>query len=639
MRIIPMSNKSIFYILLSLSAFVVLFILLKSDNTFDTGDGIQHYLMAKYCWKHPELLLDLWGKPIFTLLSSPFAQFGLKGMIFFQMIFAFLASIYAFKITDQFNYSLNSVIPIFIFFSPIYFAVINSGLTEILFSFFLVLTYYLYIQKKYILGTIIFSFAIFVRPESYFIIPIIAIYLLLRKKYKYIPLLATGFFIFSIIGYFHFNDIFWIIHNNYQVSQNYPQKGEFLHYIKNYKNIWGTYYFVFLIIGFSLCLYQLLTNFKNFFSNDSFFLEENFLISTSIIVVVLLHTLMNWLPGLHSNLGMLRFMAGIIPLSSIIAIRGLNILNFIPLKTFIKIPLIIILILLTIPSPFKSYFFPFQLNNEQYVIKECANFLNTFNLSNKHICYLHPYLPDLIELDPFDNKKSTLLWSLDKQNLHSLNDSTFIIWDSHFAPQEGNTPLNILLNDTCLVPLKHFKYADTTAPFDAWIFIKKCHSKNVTTLPPNELVTSNGLIKKLVDSLFINFDNYNIKEINNISDKYAFSGKFSYEWTSTNEWGYVFSKKIINKKDINLIDITFKILPKDSLKEVLIITHIVDDNNKTHEWYGYKMSSNLPIQQWKEIHIKKVILNSCNDCNINIYFWNKSKNHFFIDDISIKYLQ
>ena len=69
---------------------VALFLLrLVSDGVREMGDGIQHYMMARFCWRHPELILDLWGKPLFTLLASPFAQFGYKGMSAFNALLAF----------------------------------------------------------------------------------------------------------------------------------------------------------------------------------------------------------------------------------------------------------------------------------------------------------------------------------------------------------------------------------------------------------------------------------------------------------------------------------------------------------------------------------------------------------------------
>ena len=44
------------------------------DGTYDSGDSIQHYLFAHYAPHHPELLLDLCGKPFFTGFVKDFLE-------------------------------------------------------------------------------------------------------------------------------------------------------------------------------------------------------------------------------------------------------------------------------------------------------------------------------------------------------------------------------------------------------------------------------------------------------------------------------------------------------------------------------------------------------------------------------------
>src|SRR5690554_7112186 len=94
-------EKGAFFLLLFLSFFTVLFIYFKADAPYDTGDGIAHYQIARYSWKYPLLLLDWWGKQFFTLVSSPFAQFGMKGMYIFQALNAAITSILLYKIASK----------------------------------------------------------------------------------------------------------------------------------------------------------------------------------------------------------------------------------------------------------------------------------------------------------------------------------------------------------------------------------------------------------------------------------------------------------------------------------------------------------------------------------------------------------
>ncbi len=57
-------------------ALVYVWIALRAENPAGGQDSWNHYLYARWSLKHPLLLLDLWGKPFFTFLAMPFAQFG-----------------------------------------------------------------------------------------------------------------------------------------------------------------------------------------------------------------------------------------------------------------------------------------------------------------------------------------------------------------------------------------------------------------------------------------------------------------------------------------------------------------------------------------------------------------------------------
>ena len=71
------------------------------ENILDPGDGIKHFQIAKYSWDYPSLLLHHWGKPLFTLLSSPFAQLGFNGMIFFNILLFVVCAVFILKIAQQ----------------------------------------------------------------------------------------------------------------------------------------------------------------------------------------------------------------------------------------------------------------------------------------------------------------------------------------------------------------------------------------------------------------------------------------------------------------------------------------------------------------------------------------------------------
>jgi hypothetical protein len=74
----PGSSFSAWAIALATLALIAFYIsyTLRSSGTYQ-DDDIGHYLIARWSWRHPELLLDVWGRPTFTLLYAPIAPLGL----------------------------------------------------------------------------------------------------------------------------------------------------------------------------------------------------------------------------------------------------------------------------------------------------------------------------------------------------------------------------------------------------------------------------------------------------------------------------------------------------------------------------------------------------------------------------------
>ena len=107
-----------------------------SPDSFSDDDR-SHYLMSHYSWRHPELFLDLWGRPAYTLLASPFSQFGLRAAGSFNILVSLLSCYVAFQIAHTLGLSrpwlaaaLTAVQPFFVLLS-------FGSLTEPLFSLLL----------------------------------------------------------------------------------------------------------------------------------------------------------------------------------------------------------------------------------------------------------------------------------------------------------------------------------------------------------------------------------------------------------------------------------------------------------------------------------------------------------------------
>ncbi|HOW32578.1 MAG TPA: hypothetical protein PLP88_13520, partial [Bacteroidales bacterium] len=172
-----MSEKTEKIIATSLiSVLLVLFSVLAilSTTIFEGADNIAHYNLAHYAFKHPELFLYHWGKPLFTILSSPFAQFGFTGIKLFNVVAGIATAYFAYRYLRSQKIELPFVVMPFVVFVPMYFMMMQTGLTEVLCSLIFVAAAFCFADKRYLLSAIIISFVPIARTETLITLPIFA---------------------------------------------------------------------------------------------------------------------------------------------------------------------------------------------------------------------------------------------------------------------------------------------------------------------------------------------------------------------------------------------------------------------------------------------------------------------------------
>ncbi|MEY3343952.1 MAG: hypothetical protein RL090_1636, partial [Bacteroidota bacterium] len=91
-------GKSRMFFLLVLIFVFYLVQALAFEGSYGGGDGVRHYLISKWSWDHPGQLLYSWGKPFFTLVTSPFSQFGLIGIKIYNALAATFTAWFAYLI-------------------------------------------------------------------------------------------------------------------------------------------------------------------------------------------------------------------------------------------------------------------------------------------------------------------------------------------------------------------------------------------------------------------------------------------------------------------------------------------------------------------------------------------------------------
>ena len=638
MLTLKQENRIVTYILFA-AAVIYIINTIAWDGSYGGGDGIRHYLVARYSWKHPEQLLYHWGKPFFTLVSSPSAQFGLYGIKIFNSLLGIATGYIAFLIARKLNLKHAWLVAVLILFTPLFVQTVNSGLTEPLFAFIIILCAWLFMNEKYFWPTILISFLPFVRSEGNLILPLFAFILFIRKQIFLIPFLTFGTIAYSIIGYFYYHDLFWIQTQNPYKGLNFDiyGKGPLNHYVMGYDEILGLPLTVFYCIGLLLICFlaiKKIPSITKIFSSKDLFYDELFLIHAAFIIYFVAHSIF-WWKGLFGSLGLIRSMAGVVPFAAFTAFRGaefllqgLNKSQFAAALTAVVISAVIIF------YAFQPKYFPLQLLPEEVVIKEACDWYKTQNFNPPKIYYLFPWLAHGLDIDAFDGEHVGELWgfynAIKEWGLDAaVPIGTIIFWDAHFGANEAYIPLDSLLKNP------NYKLIKTFQP-DVPIKTLGGYDFTVNVFERIEHVDRTILDKKDYDLE----SGEGLANYSSVKDTLAHSGSRACVLNIQTEFGIMYERTLNDMPEIKLArSAIVKLFCNSALpiKDAVIVCSVEDENSKAIFWEGELLKSEQ--NKWTETEVKFLIPEQVieNKNKIKIYIWNKNKETFVCDDLIINF--
>jgi hypothetical protein len=409
-------------------AFVLMVIVsMMSNAIYDTGDGIMHYQIARWSWTHPELLLHHWGKPFFTLLCSPFAQFGYKGAVLFNVICHVGTAWLTWRIADRMKLPYSYLAGPLLIFAPLSWGVAQSGLTEPLFALTLMAGIYFITSGRNTVAAVIISLLPFVRSEGFLIAPLFGLFFILRKEYLSMYLLASGTVVYSLIGglFFH-NDFLWIIHQNPYVGDAAYGHGDIFHFVASNEFLFG--WSITGLIALGLITVPL----RRFFV-PRHSLAEIILVFCTFAVFFIAHSIF-WWKGIFGSYGLLRVIACVLPCAVLISIRGLQLLTWpIYQRKYAVLVVSCIMVGLTIFNTMNQRGLVMKADQRQLDAEEVARQIKEQKLETCLMYCGHPIIPYLLEKDPFDQTQCKPLYEL--RDAYPPSES-IIVWDENFGGME-----------------------------------------------------------------------------------------------------------------------------------------------------------------------------------------------------------
>jgi len=445
--------KSIF-----LCTLIAISILIFFEGTGKEADSISHYLYAKFAFKHPELLLNHWAKPVFTFLAAPFAQMGLIGIKIFNSLCALGTAYFTIRIAKFEKLKLPGLAALFYFIFPLSFLTTFSGLTEPLFALFLTAGIFLCYQQNYVLASLLLSFSPFIRSEGILFIGLFGIYFSAKKLYKELLILFIGHIFLALIGWIYHGNPIWVIDEIPYAELDSPYgSGSFTHFFKQLNGAIGIPLYILFWVGMLHVIIQTTIN-KRF--KEPLFM----LLVMGFLCFFLAHTFF-WQFGLFNSMGLRRVFAAITPLMALIALVGFHQFSKLLGEKY-KSGLQIVLILLIFAFPFSGNraaveWSKLNLSPAQQNAVQAVKLIRSKNLDGRRMIYTDPYLAVLFNHDPFDREKRLILSPVGWEEWKS---GDLVIWDNWHSVVDYGLELKKLKQKPNLhfigeVKLKQSRYA------------------------------------------------------------------------------------------------------------------------------------------------------------------------------------
>jgi hypothetical protein len=407
------------------------YMLLHNLVPADTGDGIQHFGYAQNAWREPAELLSHWGKPLFTLLSMPFAQAGYNAYIGFNILVFALTCLFAGLLFRKLKVSgaYTFFFPLLLVSVPDYSSGVLGGMTEPLFGMLTVTMLLAGYTRKWIVFALIASFLPFSRSEGMLAVLLALPVLLYHRQWKALPFLLAGFVIYGIAGLSVYDTFWWYFTEDPYTGYMIYGHGEWNHFLLNRQYV-NRLIILLIIPGlFGWFVYR-----RQKDGPDAVL----FLFSVALFAgVVVIHSYL-WAKGLKGSLGLTR--VGTLGLPAFLAVmligtdrvtRELHILSNAVLFTALSLGIV-----------YKISKFPYPLQPnafEQIVIRSVDH--TRENLQRRHVFYYHPLVSwrfgARIRRDP---NIHFISFNRDTVVLQSIPDSSIIIRDPQFGPAEQGLP-------------------------------------------------------------------------------------------------------------------------------------------------------------------------------------------------------
>ncbi|MEO8590297.1 MAG: glycosyltransferase family 87 protein [Flavobacteriales bacterium] len=453
---------------------------LLSAGILEGGDGVQHYQIAHYAWRHPELFLHHWGKPLFTLCASPFAQLGHWGMTLFNALCFVVTCWAADGLLRRAGRMARWFFAPALLLVPVYGTMVLAGMTEVFFAMLVMLVVRALFEERYVLAMIIVSFMPFARPEYIAFAPFVIGWVVWKRQWRALPFAAVGHVVYGVIGAIALGDALWAFHNDpYSGAQDIYGHGPFLYFVDRLQNIYGAP----LVWAFGIALVAAGVLWVKQRDVRSVLVRLLVVAVLPSLAVLLVHSIL-WWNGWKGSLGLARVMATTAPLVVLCTMWPL--LRLAPVLLVTRVGRLLASVIggglyfhWAITSFMAQQPLPVVPNDYDHFVRSVGEYVGKVKDQYSRVTFYHPEIGYYAELDPYDTLKVRPAFGHEtKYPGLGLGPSDLLVWDAHFGPNERGVPLDRVLTDPELELVKMMVPNEQLTvlgghPFEVYLFARR----------------------------------------------------------------------------------------------------------------------------------------------------------------------
>jgi hypothetical protein len=621
------SEKRYTYIGIALFSVILCVIAIISKGTGDDGDSISHFIYSRDVFLYPKNFFNHWAKPLFVLISAPFAQFGLVGLKLMNVATLTLSLILTYQLACRWKMPHAWLAPFFMFAQHRVWSHTLSGLTEPLFALFLIFTVWLYQRKQFLWATLLVSFLPFVRSEGLIIFCVLPIYLIVRKQWKYIPLLAVGHLVYAVAGSGQHKSLLWVFNTmSYATLDHVYGVGKWHSFILDMPWVVGGFVYTILIIGLFEGLRRLVLFLRK---KTDFDLDEMWLVYGIFVAYFLAHTIF-WMYGIFASQGLMRVMLCVAPMMGLICLRGANAItdwvgkwsNKPKMTTYLQGAFVVLGIVFLYKN--LDWRIDFNLHPSQLTQIEAAKKYKHKIDNEGYALYTESlYVDYAFGVNPMEDPRHHSLQEIMKHE--PVAEKSILVWEWIFAGGMYKAPYQLIYGD------KRFKLIDTFQHEDfIWGGTYKTFIFETDTNYIRQLKASQPLY-------FNNFEGGNYPNQDNSGTKQS---SCIIKLTKENPYAPGMEGAVSNyfTKSEHRFKVSFDLITNDIYEKPRVIFQTMTLAGQSVDWQQIDLGDQLKNADWHRIEVTGTAKNTGNGKDIfKIYVWAPNTTPAYIDNFKVEY--